>query len=293
MLPLMILGGLFLAGMASSSEERRRSREAFDEEFTSFAGDRLIAVDEYRKSGAPTIRRFRPTMDPLPWEIQVATTADGLEQFAVTIHPALTGKINVTIRPSQQRPIHLRRAFDMAEGRDLAKDGYHANRYRYSHPDQGQIDWFVIQVSTWLRNEPWLFEDPSLYSEMIRARPALPEPPDVATGGEFTLVPLTDKVYQVDTKADRIAAELAALRAEIPELVKAQRHHEQSPRGVAEALEHIKKIAQIAKQGRAEVDAAEGLDEDEKDRLRDVVRCVTDRSITELERALQAQMEGI
>ena len=290
MVPLLILGGLVLAGMGSSSGRREDERD-FDELFRPHSGDRLIAVDESRSAGGGIIRRFRTATDPVAWEIQVATTGDGLEQFAVTIHPQLTGQLWVSIRPARKQPIHLQRAYDEARGRDLAKDGYHANRYRYSHPVEGMVDWFVIRVT--ILGAPWLFECPSLYSEVVRARPALPapqQPSNGVDGGRLSLVPLTDKVYQTSEKVDRVADELARLRTELPELIKTQRRYEENHDAVEDRLDQIIKSAAAAKRMKEKIDAVEGIDADQKEQLHETIALAFDQSIERFKRAIDIEL---
>jgi len=309
MLPLILgaLGAAALSSIAeSSAENHKREVEDFDANFTPLPGDRRIVVEDRRVPGTPTIRRYRPALEPTPWELQVASDADGMEQFAFLFHPTFR-KCQVTIRPvrGRKRPIDVYQAFKEAWQWKVSPDPYYENRYRYFHPEEGMVGWFVISIKT-MGKAWWMFEHQSLFSEIVRMRPAIPAPaPKAPTEGADYAACLAvllsrssseaaaKEVAEARAKADEVARELAALRAELPEMMEAARRYAASPEGVADRLAAITAIAAATRRALDEIDAAVDIDEAMKEQMRSIVSLEGDRNLELLRRAVEAELDAV
>ena len=289
----IIAGVILLAIMAPSSSPRRRDdEEDFDDVFLPLQGDRLIAIEESCLPSGVITRSFRTATQPVAWEIQVAASDDGIEHFALKVHPDLKGDFNVTIRPSRKRPIHLERVFDELHGKNLARDGYYANRYRYSHQDEGKVDWFVAKVK--ILGEQWLFEIPSLHSELIRLRPQLPSPEINAL--QPTYVHTFDgrkKVEEMSTKVDETAAALAKLHSEIATSGNAKYAYAGSSQALDDLMEQIAHAMTAERAAHAKIDAQTGIDAESKADYHELVRLEGSKNTMKLQHAIQAELDKL
>lgn len=312
MLPLIIgvFGAIVIESIAKSSAERHeRAVKNFDEHFTQIPGDRRILVEDRRAPGVHTIRRYRPTFMPAPWELHAAIDDDGMEQFAVSCHGAFT-EFRVTIRPvkkSKKRPIDVHSVFNEEEPSKAAPDPCYENRYRYFHPEEGTVGWFVVRIAS-ACGKTWLFEHQSLHSELVRPRPALPAPsattskaPDSGADYAAYLAVLLARsksrteaqMAEAQRRTDLVAGELAKLKAEIPGMVNAARQHAISPEGVADRLSMIKRIAAVTQQALFEIESSIDIDEEMKEQMKTIVMLEGDRNLEQLRRAVEAELDAV
>lgn len=339
MMPLIIgIGALALLALSSdgTSTRRRLVREPeperlsdwtqwrllrrFEKRFVPLPGDQLIQVDEDFQPRQRRIRRYRPCLRPCPWELKCATTEDGVEQFSISFAGELAADPDLipylTVRPIEQQPIDVRHAFKHDAGGDLTRDSYFANRRRYFHREQGPVGWFIIRVRTRFGVE-WLFEHPSMFAEVIRARPALPRPappPPPAppptprpTAPEHDyaelLAALLDQGAQASAaakkaevaseKTDQVLASLDRLRTEILEANKPRRKSADGrSKVVTEQLKNLKRVNADVKRSKAVIATLDAFDDEARRSIQDAIGQVADNAIEGLGNALSGKSEG-
>lgn len=274
------------AVVESVSKDGEEQRALTKKQFARRSGAERITRGEHRRNGAPTILQYRAALDPPPWELQVATDANGMEQFAFAFHQEFRGRI--AIRTRQKRPLHL----DAVEpgSKTAATDPFYYNRYRYSHPDQGIAPWFVVEVEQYY-GETWRFEHESLFAKTIRERPALPASPQPTDYNSARSMVRSSDLSQrkqgarAEAQIAELRAEIKRLREEIPQLIDERKRYEQSPAGLKELFGTIKRYFEEIANFRVYIDSVD-VDPNFRQEMIDIADGTLSNKLQELKRSL-------
>ena len=254
-------------------------------------GNKLkIKVEDLRTPGQSIIRRYTPACKTPAWELHVAVSEEGIEYFSYTAHP-FADKTCLEVCATTKRPIYPESAWHATFSTKIGEDGYYDNRLRYLHNEQGLRDWFIVKV-TGLYDEKkitktWLFEHESLYGEVLRSRPALPAPPappDISTVEKYV------KTFDGRAHVEKIAADVQALREELPTLVKAKYDYQGSSQALEDLLAEIEQAATAEQAAHAKIDALTGIGDDRKEDFKEIVRTEASKNQMKLQRAVEADL---
>lgn len=281
-----VILAIALLGAASGSPRRREPRPPVPIPFQRRPGGLKIIKTEHRVQGV-CVRRFTPAFDPPPWELHIAADEEGMEYFAFTFHPEFDcPRADIRAYCGREQPVDVSAKFDLFGNIEVARDPFFDGRWRYSHREQGRKHWFLIEVRGRGGDGRWLFEHKSLYSDVIDARPRL----------SHFAVGTSDPNVRLTPNEERLVAEmrweLGVLRQELNALSEKRNGAGAGVEGIAALMKRIEQIAAVAKDAHARIDALDGLDDDQRADLHEVINLEVSQATKRLQEALSDAMEA-